>query len=299
MGSWNSTCALSNLPIKRGDKVVFLAIAENILSHLATGITSLWAPVSLPLYAKYDDLGSIEQWSKSESAVLDLALDYFKQNIVPCTVRMAGNGADAKVEKETLTFEELLAALREGVAKVPLYHYGNAKCVSILIRRDVWNSLLEMEIPDFLSRPQSLARLKAGVSALLEDVQTRAANANPKYPFLLMRDVYECASCPLQRSISGHGGNVSPQFLLLMDLRTALAEYGLKPTATNQKHVELLLTRHMELATIGYVMEATRRCWQPTSGVGFDSNFEVHRAFQTRVAKITAELEQKENEDCL
>ena len=299
MGNWNSTCALSNLPIKRGDKVVFLAIAENILSNLATGISSLWAPVSLPMYAKYDDLGSIEQWSKSESPMLDLALDYFKQNIVPCTVRMNGNGADAKVQKETLTFEELLAALREGDAKVPLYHFGNAKCVSILIRRDVWNSLLEMEIPDYLSRPQSLARLKAGLPALLDDVRARAIDAAAShYPFILMSDVYECASCPLQRSVSNYG-NVSPQSLLLMALRTALTEYGLKPTATNQKHVELLLTRHMELTTIGYVMEATRRCWQPTSGVGFDSNFEVHRAFQTRVAKITAELEQKENEDCL
>ena len=46
-------------------------------------------------------------------------------------------------------------------------------------------------------------------------------------------------------------------------------------------------------------MDATRRCWQPTSAMGDDPNFEVHRAFQARIAKVTAELEQKMEEDCL
>lgn len=297
MGNWNGTCALSNLPIFRGDKVVFLVLAENIASYLSTGVTSLWAPITFPMYAKYDEGGSIEQWSKPETPVLETTLGYFKENLAPCTTRMS-NGRDVKVTKETLTFEQLLASLREGDAKIPLYGQGDATCVSVLIRRDVWDSLLEMEIPDFLSRPQSLMRLKAGVSALLEDVQTRATNANPEYPFLLMSDVYEGASCPLQRSISGRG-SVSPQFLQLMTLRRALTEYGLKPTASKQKHVELLLSRHIELTTIGYVMDATRRCWQPTSAVGFEPHFEVHRAFQARVAKVTSELEQKRDEDCL
>lgn len=297
MGNWNSTCALSNLPIFRGDKVVFLVLAENIVSYLATEVSSLWAPIALPMYAKYNDLGSIEQWSKSEAPVLEMALDYFKKNLVPFTTRR-NDGNDVNVSKETLTFEQLLASLREGDAKIPLYGQGNATCVSVLIRRDVWDSLLEMEISDFLGRPQSVAHLKARSAALLEDVRARGSKVGPGETFYLMSEVYENVSCPLQRSLGGREA-ISPQCELYTSLRAALARYGQKPTSSNQKQVELLLSRHIELTTIGYVMDATRRCWQPTSAMGDDPNFEVHRAFQARIAKVTAELEQKMEEDCL
>lgn len=295
MGSWNSTCALSNLPIKRGDKVVFLALTENIVSYLSTGISSLWAPTSLPIYAKYDDFGSIEKWSKSEEPLLDMALNYFKRSLVgPCTVRM-NDGRDVKVEKETLTVEQMLVALcEEKIAKVTLFGHGKAKCVAVLIRRDVWNSLLKMEVADFLGRRQSLALLKAGIPALLEDTRNRAASVTPEgFPLILLRDTYETDACPLRRSVSNRGEDISPQCEMRMDLRAALTNYGQKQNTSNLKLVELLLARHIELTTIGYVMDATRRCWQPTSAVSTDPNFKVHRAFQARVAKLTVELERK------
>jgi hypothetical protein len=72
MGSWNSTCGISNLPIEYGDevKVVFL---KNKIGNEKIGAnnpiggcypTDYWTPISLPFSATYADYGRAENFQE-------------------------------------------------------------------------------------------------------------------------------------------------------------------------------------------------------------------------------------------
>lgn len=62
MGCWNGTCGITNLPIRAGEKVVFLLIALRANNEANTYCYSTgWGyPVSLPIRAVYNDYGGVE-----------------------------------------------------------------------------------------------------------------------------------------------------------------------------------------------------------------------------------------------
>jgi hypothetical protein len=65
MGSFASTCCVSNLAIEAGDKVKFLLLAKNPYnsdSNNTCYMHDIWVPRTLPITAEYNDYGSIEKW---------------------------------------------------------------------------------------------------------------------------------------------------------------------------------------------------------------------------------------------
>lgn len=63
MGSWDQTCALTQLPIGAGDRVVGFVVERTYDIDMACGTsypTDLWAPASLPLFGEYDSYGRIQ-----------------------------------------------------------------------------------------------------------------------------------------------------------------------------------------------------------------------------------------------
>jgi len=77
MGCWNETCFMSNLPIRHGDPVVAFITAQGgwePTKHRARASFCYPGdeeePISLPIKARYNDYGSIEDWSVSDVAVL-------------------------------------------------------------------------------------------------------------------------------------------------------------------------------------------------------------------------------------
>ena len=77
MGTWHGTCALSRLPINRGDKVILLLLLKNKNERdLGSGYASSgpYTPVCVPAYGEYNDLGGIENiqlGNKLEHAIMD------------------------------------------------------------------------------------------------------------------------------------------------------------------------------------------------------------------------------------
>lgn len=74
MGSWDGTCGISHLPIRSGEPVVaYLIIESNGINELqGAGYCYSWdifKPCMLPVYADYNDYGSIEG-VQNEDAVL-------------------------------------------------------------------------------------------------------------------------------------------------------------------------------------------------------------------------------------
>lgn len=60
MGSFNSSCGLSNLDIYYGQKVVGILITQSNAGDSETASQGGYSPVSLPFFGKYDSYGSIE-----------------------------------------------------------------------------------------------------------------------------------------------------------------------------------------------------------------------------------------------
>lgn len=61
MGTWNETCALSNLPIRKGDKIVFFIIQEKERGY--------YYPVTLPLFGEYNQIGYVEKITRNADFV--------------------------------------------------------------------------------------------------------------------------------------------------------------------------------------------------------------------------------------
>lgn len=75
MGCWNGTCLISNLPIKAGEKVVAFIIEYASYDQLYSGTCYPWdyaRPISLPIYAEYDDYGGIEKFDEDSLAIKHL-----------------------------------------------------------------------------------------------------------------------------------------------------------------------------------------------------------------------------------
>jgi len=70
MGSFDSTCALSGLPITHGDDVKYFLLTENPYEDsLVCYSHDMWFPRSTPVRAKYNDYGSIEAYDESSPGV--------------------------------------------------------------------------------------------------------------------------------------------------------------------------------------------------------------------------------------
>lgn len=80
MGSWNGTCALTNLPILNGDKVALYILKKNSYTEDDVGggfcyANCFYHPLPYVIYGEYDDYGTIENIEIDES--WKILLDYF------------------------------------------------------------------------------------------------------------------------------------------------------------------------------------------------------------------------------
>lgn len=112
MGSWNHTCAISNLHVHAGkDVMVFLLLKNhNTNDESFCYNNSLYDVVPLPFYGKYDDYGGVDE---CHGFGLPIILEHLKDRLYKF-----GQGPneyhDCEVTKENLTIEKLFEADHEG-----------------------------------------------------------------------------------------------------------------------------------------------------------------------------------------
>lgn len=119
MGSWNETCALSNMPIKPGDSIYVILITQNPYLEEHAGRAGCypwdhWFQRSLPVLGTYDDYGRISIDAK-ESDLVETVLDQFRFDLVEFS-QGPNEYHDLKASRTDLTWETLEALLGEGRA---------------------------------------------------------------------------------------------------------------------------------------------------------------------------------------
>lgn len=111
MGSFNSTCCLSNLPISYGDEVKYLLLTENpYQKNLVCYSTDMWFPRTWPIRAFYNDYGSIEDFDETSPAVYAVT-EGLKHDLIE--VGMGDNSCHDVPAKKGMSFKDTLEAVWE------------------------------------------------------------------------------------------------------------------------------------------------------------------------------------------
>lgn len=154
MGSWNHTCAVSNLHITAGkDVVVFLLLKNHTENSFCYG-NALYSVIPLPFYGKYDDYGGVEDCN---GFGLPIILNAIKERLYKF-----GQGPnechDCEVNKENFTIEKLFEADHEDRLGIEdPYRYDN----DLYSKRELEKKLEEKGLTD--SQQYELDRLAAKI----------------------------------------------------------------------------------------------------------------------------------------
>lgn len=83
MGCWNKTCALTNLPIHAGERVIMFPLIEVVRSSGGRRCYNNWAweYLPVPFYGEYDDYGFME-FDDGQQHKLDLLQKHYEDKLV-------------------------------------------------------------------------------------------------------------------------------------------------------------------------------------------------------------------------
>lgn len=297
MGCWNETCAISNLPIRAGDPT-YLVMLTNTPWEYKDGRTGCyfndhWFLRALPVLGEYDDYGKIENWE--ENWIVDLINDQFKIDLVPneqnSREELLGIPAQAV---ENINFDNILDWLREGNVKVRS-GLGGAReelnVVKCLIRKDVWDLLLQMSWKDWrntYSHSKTEEDIRKYIEILLE-CHRRTAHTKDAWRF---RSEFEnlVSDCWYENSfISPFYANPKPGptltggyefFKRWIDDRLINGDFSEEEAF--QKYLKVGEVVHVEL-----MLSSLRKSWCPTTGSGSqDQEWDQSLKFNLGVAKL-------------
>lgn len=118
MGSFNTSCAISQLPIGMGDEVkLFFIVAHPAVDRNHLFPNHYYDIVGLPLDVVYDDYGKYALVENDKNQKIWETLNrYFKESLVP--VSSGGNRREPEVDPNNVTFDSIQDAIWEGCAHV-------------------------------------------------------------------------------------------------------------------------------------------------------------------------------------
>jgi hypothetical protein len=163
MGSYHTTCNISQLPITPGDRVrvLFLgkspysmdprneqAIGEGNNSREGCYSTDFWYPRTVPLKAKYDDYGRVRE--VEEGLKQDLFWDQLRDDLY--TVEVGENPFHDPASSSGMDWDQMWWVAVEGRLRTkrvyPDEHNHVAVPVcAVMIREDVWQAMLALKNP--------------------------------------------------------------------------------------------------------------------------------------------------------
>jgi len=140
MGSWDETCALSNLPIPAGEEVVFLLLCcREPGNHYV---------LSVPVYGTYADYGRVTA-AEGQEVETSLALSQTEKAFT----------------SPLKDFSELQESL--GTDGVP---FGEVRLYRILVRKDVWEGMLSFSARNWEDYSIEYADMEKGALQLEEAI---------------------------------------------------------------------------------------------------------------------------------
>lgn len=272
MGSFNVTCAISHIPIKHGDDVVFLILEKSVDRSRGEGAlgcypTHFWTPYMLPVYAKYNDYGSIEDWQDSELPVLDFIVKNYKKNLFEEKQEDKDAVEDPYEQEEhplrtDVTFPLLQEWFHEGKVCTKNYMGKRTPHNVIMVRKGIWDAILSKPVVTWNDTGLTLNTVVDSIDPLFEAF-FNATTFEEKHR-ILERE----SSTPYFQHMISLANEVGSWFALIR-IKEEMYDVHKDPqlAASLLPRFKLFLTRMAEVYFVNKYFSQRRLTWHPVTGL--------------------------------
>jgi hypothetical protein len=298
MGSWNETCGLSGLPIPRGTPALLVVLGPGSTRDQGedgrAGFcypAGLWVPLCLPFPGTYDDdTGTISldkapfHWPFTQEVLREYRLSWQKRDAVMRPLPLEYN-------------QTFLQAIERGwtSAMGPL---GAISVGQVLIRKDIWDYLLSIEMRVFWGTSSRKTSHKAARQYLRTLLQQMRSSSFDNFQFELhLRN--STKSIPFVNALfSPYEVGFSFAFYRNALTRSLVEYIAREERERSLKDILRMLYEIADIAHVNQMMMVLRRAWQPQPGKGSqDLEWSLHEGFAQKVAEIASAEEHAEDEE--
>lgn len=275
MGCFNVTCAVSHMPIKHGDDVVFLILEKSHKGARGEGSlgiypTDFWTPHMLPVYAKYNDYGSIEDWQDSELPILDFIVKNYKKTLVEETKEDEEEDDTGEYgylpeypSRSDVTFPLLQEWFHQGTVCTRNFMGEPVPNNFVMIRRGIWDAILARSVT---SRHKGLE-----FSAIIDSIDLLFEaffNAQGDEKYKILESESKIQYLQYMTSLKHETGS----WCSLVAIKEEMYEAHKDPQLVTSllPRFKLFLSRIAEVYFVNRYFDHRRLTWHPTTGVGQD-----------------------------
>lgn len=284
MGSWNKTCALSNLPIFHGEETYVFVLQESdgYSRSNPTYASYLYYPILLPFEADYNDYGAGEN---NRGYSLPLIMEALKKELIEKEVG-ENEYHDIAVKRDSFEEELFYEAVHEGRLEVNTYD-GPKKVSFVMMRKDIVDSILDKwEVEQYkgydhntmeaIYHKHKFQDVSEDIENFLENCKVIHSSFNlsntDEATYLRLRSVVNLefwlgdldknlVAYWLRRGIGSEGNGANSIFREKLELANLLADGKFDEA---KSFIEI----YLKGTFISSFMQATRRCWVPPCGEG-------------------------------
>jgi len=303
MGSWNETCALSNLPIVGGDEVVWIFITEGpYADSKGCGICDYWFPRSVPVFGTYADCGRIEPMEGQE-VILDTIMEQFKSDSrtdkIITELKSPLSGSDFFAFLMADGFEERATLVSKGRPLPGENPTGDLSEVrSIMVLRSVWDCFLNTGVT--LGHTEEITNSTKIINAANETVDAIVDHvaSGAEYSLVMMRlgerlgqydseieDINMFFDRIYSPSLGGWPTYSNTPKTVFHNVLKKL--YSGLDSGISESNVRKVFKNIAELMHVETVMLLSRMSWHPTVGAGsqLEENL-LWLKLQSSIAKV-------------
>lgn len=320
MGSWNGTCAVSNLHIQAGQEVAVFMLTKNHKEKHLSYNDVLYSFCPLPFYGKNDSYGGVED---CYGIGLDIMLSAIREKLFEMNVG-ANEYHDIPVKKKDFDIEKLFEADHEGRLGITtpadyfryetrcLEHYAQLegkmtkenkvhkaaleetlkkgvnpfqRVTHIQVHRQIFDDILEKHtIQIDYNKNLSFKKVAASVPALVDNLMTN------EEPLLMFFDSE--GSLAAQFLLSRNYSHKEELIIKVGDLVKNCVEQGMK-----KEQLCELITDLLKGVWLDNFMTMTRKLWVPPCGVGSQSQeMKPYQILANSTKKILSAQRREERE---
>lgn len=297
MGCWSETCAISNLPISAGELTYLIILTKNPFKDKdgKTGCyyNDHWFLRALPILGEYDDYGRIENWE--ENWIHDLILEQFKLDLISEEQNEQGSTRGVPpLNVGNLTFANLIDWFKEGKVKVRSgVGIGRSELptVACLVRKDVWDTLLQMSWADWQSM-HSMQKMEEDIKKympLYQEAYKKASSSKHslgvcfEFDDLVSNTWFDNSFITRFRAYPKPGPTRYGSYEFFKKwVDDKLVKNEITEEEAFRKYLKIGEVVHVE-SMLGIL----RKSWHPTTGTGSqDQDWEQNLKFNLNIAKI-------------
>lgn len=290
MGSWNTTDALTQLPILYGDKIRCFVIKQQPYEIDLNGTcysNDLWAPIGPSITGIYNDYGSIGKIEKSLNS--EILLDTFRNS----NLDIKTDKFDDEVNLKTSNLETLLNCVERGRIKSKEYTVANNSLHLglMFVLEETYQTMLSFNPVDTCRFEHSgggyyYAPISKSFKPIIEEWYELHFNL-----FKALKNKFEHHFL---------GGKLFWQFRSygLDAFKPALIELIKKETPMSDHQVQNIFKNMIEMMHFDFSMSSGRKMYQPQTGSGSQNDeTSIHVALANATLAVVEKRKKEREED--